>query len=159
MSNLSNIDAITQQPWLAFQLDGQHYAAPLSHVSEVIRDRTPTPVPGAADDLLGICQLRGSIVPVMDGRRRLGLRSTIDRDQDAVRIVVFAHAGHRVGFRVDAVGELLRPQIDAIGPPPPGRLGGADDPVQAVLAWQGGFVALLDIVRLCRLAPELQRVA
>jgi purine-binding chemotaxis protein CheW len=159
MTKLSNIDAIIQQPWLAFQLDRQHYAAPLSHVSEVIRDRTPTPVPGAADDLLGICQLRGNIVPVMDGRRRLGLRGAVVHDQDAVRIVVFAHGGHRVGFRVDAVGELLRPQIDAIGPPPPGRLDCADDPVQAVLAWQGGFVALLDIVRLCRLAPELQRVA
>ena len=159
MSNLSNIEAITQQPWLAFQLDGQHYAAPLSHVSEVIRDRTPTPVPGAADDLLGICQLRGSIVPVMDGRRRLGLRGVTERDQDAVRIVVFAHAGHRVGLKVDAVGELLRPQTAAIGPPPPGRSGCADDPVQAVLAWQDGFVALLDIVRLCRLAPELQRAA
>jgi purine-binding chemotaxis protein CheW len=95
----------------------------------------------------------------MDGRRRLGLRGMTDSDPDAVRIVVFAHAGHRVGPRVDAVGELLRPQTAAIGPPPPGRPGCADDPVQAVLAWQGGFVALLDIVRLCRLGAELQRVA
>jgi purine-binding chemotaxis protein CheW len=159
MNHLSHADVIARQPWLGFHLDGQHYAAPLSHVSEVIHDHAPTPVPGAADDLLGICQLRGNIVPVIDGRRRLGLRTIPLDDTEAVRIVVFAHEGHRVGFRVDAVGDILRPEAGAIEAPPPTRSGHIDDPVQAVLAWQGGFVALLDVVRLCRLAPESQRVA
>ena len=159
MSHPYHADALAQQPWLAFDLAGQHYAAPLSHVSEVIHDHAPTPVPGAADDLLGICQLRGNIVPLIDGRRRLGLPTAPPSDSEAVRIVVFAHEGHRVGFRVDAVGDILRPTADAIEGPPPTRAGHIDDPVRAVLAWQGGFVALLDVPRLCRLAPESQRVA
>jgi purine-binding chemotaxis protein CheW len=159
MSLPYHADAIAQQPWLAFDLAGQHYAAPLNHVSEVIHDHVPTPVPGAAGDLLGICQLRGNIVPLIDGRRRLGLSTLPPGDTDAVRIVVFACEGHRVGLRVDAVGDILRPTPDAIDAPPPSRSGQLDDPVQAVLAWQGRFVALLDVARLCRLAPELPRVA
>jgi len=150
MSLVSNSPAIAREPWLSFQLDGQHYAVLLGRVSEVIRDSAPTPVPGAAADLLGICHLRGAIVPVMDGRRRLGLGGAAS-DPAAARIVVCTHESHRVGIRVDAVGELLQPNADAIQPPPV-RSGRMDDPVQAVMAWHGGFVALLDVPKLCRLA-------
>lgn len=142
----------TAAHWLTFQLDGQAYAAPLAQVSEVIRMGEVTPVPGAAPDLLGIRHLRGRVVPVLDGRRRLGLAPR-DADGDSVRVVMLTHASHWVGLRVDAVGELLLPGDTAIAPPPPGRAARADDPVTGVLPWKGGFVALLDVRRLCRL-PE-----
>lgn len=138
--------------WLTFQLDGQAYAAPLVQVSEVIRMGEVTPVPGAASDLLGVRHLRGRVVPVLDGRRRLGLPAC-DSDDDSTRVVMLVHANHWVGLRVDAVGELLLPDTSAIAPPPPGRASRADDPVTGVLPWKASFVALLDVRRLCRL-PE-----
>ena len=150
MSLVPNFEVIAREPWLSFQLDGQHYAVLLSRVSEVIRDGVPTPVPGAADDLLGICHLRGNIVPVMDGRRRLGLSTAVASDPSAARIVVCMHETHRIGVRVDAVGDLLQPKPEAIELPP-ARSGRTDDPVQAVMGWHGGFVALLDVAKLCRL--------
>ena len=139
--------------WLTFQLDGQAYAAPLAQVSEVIRVGEVTPVPGAAADLLGVRHLRGRVVPVLDGRRRRGLPSLDADDGESVRVVMLTYAGHWVGLRVDAVGELLLPGEAAIAPPPPGRAVRADDPVTGVLPWIGGFVALRDVRRLCRL-PE-----
>jgi purine-binding chemotaxis protein CheW len=142
----------TAPHWLTFQLDGQTYAAPLAQVSEVIRMGEVTPVPGAASDLLGIRHLRGRVVPVLDGRRRLGL-APHNADGENVRVVMLTHAAHWVGLRVDAVGELLLPGDAAIAPPPPGRAARTDDPVIGVLPWKGGFVALLDVRRLCRL-PE-----
>lgn len=141
----------TAPHWLTFQLDGQAYAAPLAQVSEVIRMGEVTPVPGAAADLLGIRHLRGRVVPVLDGRRRLGLAPS-DTDGDSVRVVMLAHAAHWIGLRVDAVGELLLPGDAPVAPPPPGRAVRADDPVTGVLPWKGGFVALLDVRRLCRLS-------
>jgi purine-binding chemotaxis protein CheW len=136
--------------WLVFHLAGQRYAAPLASVGEVIRDGEVTPVPGAAPDLLGIRHLRGRIVPVLDGARRFGLASTgVDGEQ--ARIVVLVHDGHRVGLRVDAVGELLAVDGAAVSPPPAGRPARGDDPVEGVLALREGFVALLDVRRLCRL--------
>ena len=138
--------------WLTFQLDGQAYAAPLAQVSEVIRMGEVTPVPGAAADLLGVRHLRGRVVPVLDGRRRLGLNPR-DADGDSVRVVMLAHGAHWVGLRVDAVGELLLPGDAVAVPPPPGRAARIEDPVTGLLPWKGGFVALLDVRRLCRL-PE-----
>jgi len=150
MNLAPDFEAIARQPWLSFQLDGQHYAVLLSRVSEVIRDSTPTPVPGSAGDLLGICHLRGNIVPVMDGRHRLGLHVHAASDPACARIVVCTHDAHHLGLRVDAVGDLLQPTPEAIELPPL-RSGRADDPVQAVMGWQGGFVALLDVAKLFRL--------
>ncbi|GLQ93767.1 chemotaxis protein CheW [Dyella acidisoli] len=158
MSLVPDLEAIAREPWLSFQLHGQHYAVLLSRVSEVIRDCVPTPVPGAADDLLGICHLRGNIVPVMDGRRRLGLAGNSASDAATTRIVVCSHETHRVGIRVDAVGDLLQPKLEAIELPP-ARSGRVDDPVQAVMGWHGGFVALLDVPKLCRLDRGIKEAA
>lgn len=148
-----------EQHWLSFEIGHQLYAAPLLEVSEVIREGELTPVPGASPDLLGITHLRGHIVPVLDGRRRLGLPEQPRADPAGVRIVMLSHAGQLVGLRVDAVGELLCIGDAVIAPPPPGRASRIDDPVSGVLNWQGGFVALFDVRRLCRLTTENDHVA
>ncbi|MDO1528376.1 chemotaxis protein CheW [Fulvimonas sp. R45] len=137
--------------WLVFRIAAQAYAAPLECVGEVIRDGDATPVPGAAPELLGIRHLRGRIVPVLDGARRVGLAPDADADPEQARIVVLVHGAHRIGLRVDAVGELLESTQEP-APPPPGRVARDDDPVEGVLPLQSGFVALLDVRRLCRLA-------
>lgn len=146
-----------ERGWLIFHLAGQPYAAPLKQVSEVVRDGDITPVPGAASDLLGIRQLRGRIVPVLDGCRRLGL-PVDEGDGSRRRIVVLSHQGHLVGLRVDAVGDLLDVSGETLVPPP-GRTSREDDPVDAVAPCPGGFVALLDVRRLCRLPEELEAAA
>lgn len=154
---MSNLHAISADPsevavhWLTFQLGSQVYAAPLMQVSEVIRAGEITSVPGAADDLLGVRHLRGSVVPVMDGRRRLGVPALPAPDPGEVRVVMLIQDGHQVGLRVDAVGELFSTASADITPPPPGRLRRTDDPVYGVLPWHDGFVALLDVRRLCRM--------
>lgn len=137
--------------WLSFHIGTQLYAAPLDDVSEVIRDGELTPVPGSAADLLGVRHLRGRIVPVMDGRLRLGLPAWSGAKPDTVRVVMLSHAGQQVGVRVDAVGELVCSSGVEIAAPPPGRATREDDPVNGILPLQGGFVALLDVGRLCRL--------
>ena len=144
--------------WLSFRIGTQLYAAPLEAVNEVIRDGDITPVPGAAADVLGVRHLRGRIVPVLDGQRRMGVANA-PLDPASVRIVMLAHAEHLVGQRVDAVGELLHSDGIEIEPPPPGRASRRDDPVTGILSWQGGFVALLDVCRLCRLGGEAGHVA
>ncbi|RCS30404.1 chemotaxis protein CheW [Rhodanobacter denitrificans] len=159
MNATAPTSAAHEQHWLSFRIGAQLYATPLADVSEVIRDGDLTPVPGAAADLLGVRHLRGRIVPVMDGRRRLGLPPSPAADPLTVRIVMLAHAGQQVGLLVDAVGELLGRDGREIAPPPPGRADRRDDPVSGVLAWQGGFVALLDVRRLCRLGGENGDVA
>ena len=158
MKSPASVPGSSAGHWLSFRIGSQIYAAPLEAVNEVIRDGDITPVPGAAADVLGVRHLRGRIVPVLDGQARMGVAPS-PLDSASVRIVMLAHAEHLVGLRVGAVGELLRSDGIEIEPPPPGRSSRRDDPVTGIISWQGGFVALLDVSRLCRLGGEAGHVA
>lgn len=145
--------------WLSLKIGHQIYAVPLNEVSEVIRDAELTPVPGAAVDLLGIRHLRGRIMPVLDGRRRLGLTDMPPQNPEHVRVITLSCAGQLIGFRVDEVGELLNIKDSDVSAPQAGRADRCDDPVSGVLSWQNDFVALLDPSRLCRMDAEAAHVA
>ena len=137
--------------WLGFSLKGQRYAVALASVREVIRCGDITPVPGAPDDVLGIVNLRGQIVPVLDGRRRFGLDGHIDADaKDAQRVIVFDDNGSVVGMRIDVIGDMLEFDTSDVSPPPPGRATRRDDPVSGVITRDDAFIALVDVPRLCR---------
>jgi purine-binding chemotaxis protein CheW len=137
--------------WLGFSLKGQRYAVSLAAVREVIRPGDITPVPGAPSDVLGIVNLRGQIVPVLDGRRRFGLEGDVDAGEaDAQRVIVFDDAGTTVGLRIDVIGEMLQFDAADVAPPPPGRATRRDDPVSGVLTRDDSFIALVDVPRLCR---------
>lgn len=137
--------------WLGFSLKGQRYAVSLASVREVIRPGDITPVPGAPDDVLGIVNLRGQIVPVLDGRRRFGLDGGMEEGaEDARRVIVFDDSGSVVGMRIDVIGDMLTFESDDVAPPPPGRAERRDDPVSGVITRDDGFIALVDVQKLCR---------
>ena len=137
--------------WLGFSLKGQRYAVSLASVREVIRPGGITPVPGAPEDVLGIVNLRGQIVPVLDGRRRFGLDVANEADdEEARRVIVFDEGGTVVGMRIDVIGEMLTFDPEDVAPPPPGRAVRRDDPVSGVVTRDDGFIALVDVQKLCR---------
>jgi len=123
----------------------------LGSVREVIRPGDITPVPGAPEDVLGIVNLRGQIVPVLDGRRRFGLDGGVDEGgEESRRVIVFDDNGSVVGMRIDVIGDMLTFDADDVAPPPPGRAERRDDPVSGVLTRDDGFIALVDVQKLCR---------
>lgn len=137
------------ESWIGITLAGQSYAAPVCRVQEVIRPQDIAPVPGAPAAMRGLMNLRGRLLPVLDGRMRLALRGDVCCDDAAVRVLVLDSEGEKTGLLVDAVGELIRFDENAIGPPPSGRTTRVHDPVRGVIRSASGFTALLDVTRLC----------
>lgn len=74
-------------------------------VQEVLRYSEIAPVPGAPSYVLGIINLRGNVVTVIDTRSRFGLSSSDVTDN--TRIVVIEVDGQVVGILVDAVAEVV----------------------------------------------------
>ncbi len=95
----------TLTQWVTFKLDGETYGVNVMEVQEVLRVTDIAPVPGAPAYVLGIINLRGNVVSVIDTRRRFGLSTT--ENTDATRIVIIESGGQTVGIRVDAVAEVL----------------------------------------------------
>jgi purine-binding chemotaxis protein CheW len=100
---------------LSFQLAGSPYAIPVERVREIVRLRQITPVPRVPAAVLGVIELRGEIVQVIDLRMRLDLPSgELTRKS---RIVVLHADDERVsGVFVDGVDEVLRAPEDEIRP-------------------------------------------
>lgn len=96
-------DKLTQ--WVTFFLDHEKYGIKVMQVQEVLRMTEIAPVPGAPDYVMGIINLRGNVVTVIDTRKRFGLPEK-DAD-DATRIVIIEAENQVVGILVDSVAEVV----------------------------------------------------
>jgi purine-binding chemotaxis protein CheW len=106
-------NASTAQPaharptrWLCFELSSQSYAIELLKVQEVIRVPDVVPVRGATPELLGVINLRGQLLHVVDLARKLGF-SPCDAAAPSARVVVLEERGEAIGLLVSAVTEVV----------------------------------------------------
>ena len=102
-ANESANDSVIQ--WVTFRLSDEIYGINVMQVQEVLRVSEIAPVPGAPHYVLGIINLRGNVVTVIDTRIRLGLATT--EVTDSTRIVIIEGAKHVVGILVDCVAEVV----------------------------------------------------
>ncbi|MBV5317687.1 MAG: chemotaxis protein CheW [Desulfobulbaceae bacterium] len=102
---------------VVFRLDKEEFGVPIDSVQEIVRvPEELTHVPKAPPFVEGVINLRGSVLPVIDLRRRLGMPA-IERS-DGQRVMVFLISGMRTGFIVDSVAEVLKIHKSAIEPSP-----------------------------------------
>ncbi|KHK62866.1 MULTISPECIES: chemotaxis protein CheW [Pseudomonas] len=91
--------------WVTFKLDNETYGINVMRVQEVLRYTEIAPVPGAPSYVLGIINLRGNVVTVIDTRQRFGLDSSDVNDN--TRIVIIEADKQVVGILVDSVAEVV----------------------------------------------------
>ncbi|NHN39400.1 chemotaxis protein CheW [Pseudomaricurvus alcaniphilus] len=91
--------------WVTFRLAGETYGINVMQVQEVLRYTEIAPVPGAPTYVLGIINLRGNVVTVLDTRQRFGLPEGEVTEQ--TRIVIIEAEQHVVGILVDSVSEVV----------------------------------------------------
>lgn len=90
---------------VTFRLKDETYGINVMQVQEVLRITEIAPVPGAPGYVLGIVNLRGNVVTVIDTRTRFGLPTT--EMDDASRIVIIESEQQVVGILVDSVAEVV----------------------------------------------------
>ncbi|HIZ49657.1 MAG TPA: chemotaxis protein CheW [Candidatus Pseudomonas excrementavium] len=91
--------------WVTFRLDNETYGINVMQVQEVLRHSEIAPVPGAPSYVLGIINLRGNVVTVIDTRQRFGLTTAPVTDQ--TRIVIIEADRQVIGILVDSVAEVV----------------------------------------------------
>ncbi len=110
-------EAKSYQQLVGFAIGEELFGVDILTVQEIIRDATITPIPDAPDFLEGVINLRGSIIPVIDLRKRLKLVRTEDLNPN-VWIIILTIEGRMTGFVVDQVTKVLNVPADSIKPPP-----------------------------------------
>ncbi len=142
--------AETSEQYLTFMLAGEEYGVDILRVQEIKGWDKVTRIPHTPDYVLGVINLRGAVVPILDLRRRFGLE-TIDFGPTTVVIVVRVMNGlteRTVGVVVDAVSEVYN--VDAADSKPPPDVCGSVDTVfvKALATVEEKMLILLDIDRL-----------
>jgi len=92
--------------WVTYKLEDETYGINVMQVQEVLRITEIAPVPGAASYVLGIINLRGNVVTVIDTRSRFGLMSKETNDESS-RIIIVEVNGNVIGMLVDSVAEVV----------------------------------------------------
>jgi purine-binding chemotaxis protein CheW len=106
-----------EEQFVVFRLDGEEYGVLVESVQEIVRVPDDlTRVPKAASFMEGVLNLRGTVLPVVDQRRRFALHEAERNDRQ--RIMVLTIGGVRTGFIVDQVSEVLKIPRSAIEPAP-----------------------------------------
>ena len=105
MSQLEQHQNNPVMQWVTFRLGDEKYGINVMQVQEVLRVAEIAPVPGAPSYVLGIINLRGNVVTVIDTRNRFGLMSR--ETDDSSRIVIIETASHIIGILVDSVAEVV----------------------------------------------------
>ncbi|MEZ7862498.1 MAG: chemotaxis protein CheW [Aeromonadaceae bacterium] len=132
--------------WVTFQLDRETYGINVMQVQEVLRYTEIAPVPGAPDYVLGIINLRGNVVTVIDTRSRFGLQPAEVSDNS--RIVIIEAEKQVIGILVDSVAEVVYLRASEIDVAPSVGTEESAKFIQGVSNRDGELLILVDLNKL-----------
>ncbi|HAI59400.1 MAG TPA: hypothetical protein DCM32_05930 [Xanthomonadaceae bacterium] len=140
MTAMPPITSAGAQRWIRFTLAQQDYAVDIRCVREVLSHAAIEPVPGAPPTVLGVINLRGQIVTVLDFPAWLGRNP---RTGDGP-VLVMDHRGVVLALAIDAIHDVTRLDPDDIKPVP--RTGTATRPecLQGLVVRDGGLLSLFN---------------
>ncbi len=143
---MSDIDGKANEKvvqWVTFCLGDETYGIMVMQVQEVLRIPDIAPVPGSADYVVGIINLRGNVVTVVDTRHRFGLPPR--ELDDASRIVVTEVGNQIIGILVDSVAEVVELRSSEIESAP--NVGNDESAkyIQGVSSQNGKLLILVDL--------------
>jgi len=139
--------SFTECQLVTFLLDEAEFGVGIMDVKEIIRVPDITKVPNAPDYVEGACNLRGNVLPIIDGRARFNLERK-KKDENS-RVLVIDVEGKATGIIVDKVSEVMRVNTVDIEGPPQIVKNVDSDYLNGVVKLDNGnrLVMLLDVVK------------
>lgn len=137
---------------VGLKLGEEEYAIDVLKIQEIIRTAEITIVPRVDSFILGVMNLRGKVIPVIDLRVRFSLdRCDFDK---ATRFIVIRFEKQNIGFVVDEVTEVIRIRKSMVEPTPPlvGSIG--QEYILGICKYDSRLIMLLDIDRVLNESGE-----
>ncbi len=149
------------QQHVVFRVGRETYGIPIAQIGEISKPMFTTPVPRTADFVLGIGNVRGVVIPIVDLATRLRLgRCAVSRES---RVLIVQHATEQTGLLVDGVSGVMSIAPENLEEAPGALAGARGDFIRALARWEGRIIIILDLGTLLApedfLAPGVRRVA
>lgn len=155
-ANTNDVSSSTLQEWLSFSLDCTHYAIDILRVIEIRVWEPVTQIPYAPRHVLGLINLRGAIVPIIDLKQRMGLCAERQGKGCSVVLIVSVRIGQNekiMGVAVDAISDVLQvsPQQQSL---PDFEIAIEHEFVRGIAEHQDQMVVQLDIDQVLAISEE-----
>jgi purine-binding chemotaxis protein CheW len=131
--------------FLTFSLGQEEYAVPLLRVKEVMAVTETTPVPYTPSHFLGIMNLRGQVISVIDLRLKFKMKKAETTSETAIIIADLAPIS--LGVVVDSINSVLSLSPDEIRPRPQIESNPGSDYILGVAAKDSRLILLLDLIK------------
>ena len=129
--------------FLTFSLGEEEYGVDILKVQEIKGYVPTTRIPNSPPDVVGVLNLRGTIVPIVDLRRKFGLESVEYTPFTAIVVVVVR--GRIMGVIVDSVSEVVNIPASDIQPAPDFGVSMSTNMLQGMAKMSESLITLLDI--------------
>jgi len=140
----------SEAQFVTFALGEELFAVPVEVVREILDHEEPFKIPHGPEYLLGLRDVRGQGVPVIDLRLRLGMSKTVKTPHTRI-LVLDVPVGDRVlalGLVADRVFEVVPFRDEQIESAPDIGVRWRSDYIAGVVRRDGGFVVIVDLARL-----------
>lgn len=144
MSDESSENKDISNRFLCFNLGKEEFAIPLLAVREVIGLPDTTKVPQAPPYFLGITNLRGQIISIIDLRQKLGIAST---NTSETTVIICDFGTFCLGSVVDSVNKVVSPEEKDLGPRPTLNESKANAHITGVIVQNEKLILRLDIAK------------
>ncbi|MEA2073275.1 MAG: chemotaxis protein CheW [Campylobacterota bacterium] len=142
-SDNNTMDDIVQL--VGFVIGEEEYAIPILAIQEIIKPFTWTRVPQVPPYVLGVFNLRGAVIPLIDLRTKFGLATK--NHSDETRFIVMRHGDDVAGFVIDRLTMAIRIKKTNIGPPPD-TVNGEDTIIDGVGKQEDKIITILKVNKL-----------
>jgi purine-binding chemotaxis protein CheW len=137
---------------VTFKVGDEEFGVDILLVETIIRMMEITKVPRAPEFVEGVINLRGSIIPIIDFRKRFNMQKK-DEDKDT-RIIVTNVDNKQMGFIVDSVSEVLRLPVSSIEAPPAIVAGIDSEYIEGVGKLDDRLLILINIEKLFSISEK-----
>lgn len=129
--------------FVGFRLDDTDYGVAITRIREIILMRPITRVPQVPEYIEGLINLRGSVIPVVNLRKRFSL--TPREFDEETRIIVATMDDRTLGLVVDAVTQIMRMAADQIQPAPLAVAAVDRRHIEGVARWEDRLLIVLNV--------------
>ena len=142
-SVVDQLDDVVQL--VGFVIGDEEYAVPILSIQEIIKPFPWTRVPQVPKYVLGVFNLRGSVIPLIDLRTKFGLPTK--KQNDETRFIVMRHGDDVAGFVIDRLTMAIRIKKENVGPPPD-TVNGDDTIIDGVGKQEDKIITILKVNKL-----------
>ena len=139
----SDTRSATDVEFVTFHAGGQSFSLDITHVREIRRWTAVTPLPHAPKEVLGVMNLRGSVIPIYDLSARFGLGPTAESPRNVVVVAMIEN--QTVGLLVEAVSEILSVSRERIQDTPDIRSESTKQSITGVIPIEEGMTRVIDL--------------